>query len=225
MAKIARVTQSIFGSGAPAGAVVGGITVFGSMAAGSPTPSTSVATIQGLAAWAKGWLYAVVGQNGPGIEDMNALFYVITTQLAYLFQAGVAEWDSATPYYIGSLVNVGGVLYTSLTDGNTGNAVTDATKWAPQGLNIVTVTGDTTMDPTVDYYRVDATGGAVQMTLPALTGNKYKKFAIKKVDSSANVVTVKGNGSELVDFANTFPLAQGGDSMNVVAQAAVWDIV
>jgi len=126
MARLSRYLQKIFGSTA------GGtqIAQFGSLAAGSPAFTTNPATIQALGNYLQGWFGAVEGENSPAIEDVNALEYLTSYQLAYLFQAGVAEWQTDTVYYKGSLVNNGnGLVYLSLTDNNSGNAVTDATNW------------------------------------------------------------------------------------------------
>lgn len=101
MTKITRQTQKIFGSNAG----FDQIAQFGSLQAGTPTFTTSIPTIQALSEYLTGWYGAVIGQNSPAIEDMNALCYLYAYQLAYLFQAGVAEWDAGTTYYAGSLVN------------------------------------------------------------------------------------------------------------------------
>lgn len=223
MAKISRAYQKIFGSAAP-GSGVGSVGKFGSLASGSPASSTSLSVIQSLAAWTEGWLTAVIGNNGPPMEDMNGFCFVVTTQLAYLLQQGVQEWDATTAYYKGSLTNVAGVLYISLTDNNVNNATTDTVNWAIQGQNTAGVSGDTAMDPVVDYYRVDASGGPVVMTAPTLAGNLNKKFRVKKIDSSANIVQVKGNGAELIDFANAYDLAFPGDSIDMTGQVAAWDV-
>lgn len=126
MAKIARATMKIFGSSAGANQIA----QFGSLNAGSPTFTTNVTTIQALSNYLVGWYNAVIGGNSPAIEDMNALFYLYAYQLAYLFQTGIAEWDSGTTYYTGSLVNDGlGNIYTSLLDTNLNNALTNTTYW------------------------------------------------------------------------------------------------
>lgn len=126
MAKITRKNQLIFGSTAG----VNQIAEIGSLAAGTPVFSTDPDTIQSLSNYLNGWFDIVIGENSPAIEDMNALCYLYAYQLAYLFQAGVAEWNTSTVYYIGSLVNVAGVLYSSLTDANTGNnPASDTTNW------------------------------------------------------------------------------------------------
>lgn len=227
MAKISRITQIIFGSQAP-GSGVGTIGKFGSLAAGNPLASTDLTVIQSLGAWAKGWLFATVGNNGPELEDMNAFCFVVTTQLAYVLQQGIPEWDAGTTYYIGSVVNSSGAIYKSLADGNLNHALTDTAWWTLSGLNTKNVSfadSPVTMDPAVDYYRVDCTGGVVVMNLPALATSLHKRFKVKKIDSSANQVTLTGNAAELIDFANTYPLELGGNSVDLLGVTANWDVV
>lgn len=61
------------------------------------------------------------------MQDRNAIDYLLSKQLAYLFQDGLPEWNSGTPYYIDSFCKVGGVVYISKTDANIGNDPTTAT--------------------------------------------------------------------------------------------------
>jgi hypothetical protein len=64
---------------------------------------------------------------------MNALFYLCFYQLCYMMQLGLAEWDSETTYYKGSLAQDGsGNIYVSITDGNIGNALSSTANWLPQ---------------------------------------------------------------------------------------------
>lgn len=126
MAKLNRFTQKIFGSGAGTDQ----IGVFGSLFAGSAAETTDPNTAQSLSNWLTGWFGAAIGGNSPAIEDMNAISFVTTYQLAKILQAGVTEWDSGTTYYIGSFVSDGtSNLYYSLVDNNTGNALTDVLSW------------------------------------------------------------------------------------------------
>lgn len=131
MTDYSRVTQKIF-----AGDLVANeIGVFGSFAAGTPTYTTDPATIQSLSEFTAGWPAAVIGGSNPAIEDVNALDYLWSYQLAYLLQKGVAEWDAGTTYYTDSIVSNGsGLLYRSLQNTNLNNLVTDTTWWAPISL-------------------------------------------------------------------------------------------
>jgi microcystin-dependent protein len=147
MAKITRITQQIFGA---LGLVPSG--GFGAPAAGNVTTETantsSLTTLMGLAAWANGWLSATIGGSKfPTVEDLNAVEYANTTQLAYLFQQGIPEYDAGTAYYTNSLCMSPGTtqLYCSLTNANTGNALSNATFWK-QLLDFSNPTGFTSGD-------------------------------------------------------------------------------
>jgi len=126
MPKITRAAQKIFGGslGAP-----GNIAQFGSLAAGTPNYTLNPVTIQALAEYDAGWAPATLGTKSPAVQDMNALDYLITRQIAYLLQAGLAEWDAATPYYVGSWCQVGGVPYVALTDNTGQDPVTETNDW------------------------------------------------------------------------------------------------
>jgi hypothetical protein len=124
MSKITRAIQKIFGGSlAPSS----NIAQFGSLAAGSIAYSSDPAVIQALSQYLNGWSAAVQGSNSPALQDRNALDFLFSRQLAYLMQAGLAEWDSTTTYYTGSWCQVDGVPYLSLTDTNLGNNPTTET--------------------------------------------------------------------------------------------------
>ena len=55
------------------------------------------------------------------------------------------------------------------------------------------------------FFPCNATSGAIVASLPAAaSAGPGFRVAFKKTDSSANTVTLKGNGSELIDGSNTF---------------------
>ena len=130
MALLPRVLQKIFGS-------TGATSEFGeigSQAAGSATTTKDLATIQSLSQFLEG-LYSITNSAGepPRIQDLNSLYLLITSQLKYLFQEGIPEYISTEEYYVGSVCQVAGVLYTSKTgtsgSPNIGNAVSDTNNW------------------------------------------------------------------------------------------------
>ena len=91
---LARKHQKIFGKNAQAT----DLGVVGSKVAGNPQYSTDIETLQSLVNWEEGLRALVTNSYAPYLQDHNSLFYVITSQLAYLFQAGIAEWNSQTEY-------------------------------------------------------------------------------------------------------------------------------
>ena len=107
MANLSRIYQKIFGSTAPSTE----IGKFGSLAAGTPQTTNDPALMQSLGNWLNGWNSAVVGYNSPCMEDMNAVHYVLSYQLAYLLQKGIAEYNASTTYYQGSVVYYSGKWY------------------------------------------------------------------------------------------------------------------
>jgi microcystin-dependent protein len=127
MARLTRFYQKIFASGAANNGV------FGSGQDGTKVLSLDLAILQSKPAFLSGWLSAVLGSSKfPPLEEIQSLSYIKTYQLAYLFQEGIPEWETTTTYYDTSLVKKPGTfqVYRSLVNNNTGNALTDGTKWA-----------------------------------------------------------------------------------------------
>lgn len=127
MARLTRQTLNVFaGSASNQG-------TFGSAQAGTPGVSSSPTTVQSLAAWAVGWLDAVIGgQKLPPLEEFQGVQFVHSYMTAYQFQEGVPEYDSGTSYYQYSIVKNPGTfqLYGSVYNGlNEGNALNNATYW------------------------------------------------------------------------------------------------
>lgn len=143
MSKITRQTQKIFGSSAG----LNQISQFGSLTNAAPIFTTNIATIQALTNYLVGWYDAIQAQNAFAIEDMNAVCYLYAYQLAYLFQAGIPEWDSGTTYYTGSLAQESGQIFRSLIDTNLNNDPSTSSDWAapispglftPTSMSVVT---------------------------------------------------------------------------------------
>lgn len=120
MPRITRASQKIFGSNSANNGQ------FGSAADGTKQISNDVEVLQALPAYIAGWAAAVIsGEKLPTLEEMQALDYINTYQLSYLFQEGIPEYDDGTTYYTASIVKEPGgyTLYASLGDNNTGNAL------------------------------------------------------------------------------------------------------
>jgi hypothetical protein len=126
MARIARKFQKIFASSATNNGV------FGSGADNTKVLSNDVETLQSKAAFLTGWLDAVIGtKKFPPLEEFQSLNYINTSQLAYIFQEGVPEYNALTTYYTNCIVKETGTykLYGSVTNANVGNALSNATYW------------------------------------------------------------------------------------------------
>ncbi len=132
MAVLPRKTQKIFGlngnNGVPGSAQASGTT--------SGSLSNDLAILQSLAAFADGLNSVVLsGKSLPPLQEDQALDYIETSQLAYIFQEGIPEYDAGTEYRINSLVKQAGTttLWKSLVNVNTGNPLVAGANWQQCG--------------------------------------------------------------------------------------------
>lgn len=90
-------------------------------------------------------------------------------------------------------------------------------------LGITTVTTNTTINKW-DYYTilVDATSGNITITLPAVSSSANVIFIIKKIDASANTVTIDPNASELIDGNTTEVIISQTDFRVVHCDTTAW---
>ncbi len=88
----------------------------------------------------------------------------------------------------------------------------------------VTVTTNTNLDAET-IVLVNASSGATTITLPSATSYANKVYTIKKIDSSANEVTVDGLGNETVDGETTKTIAFQNTAMQLVSNGASWYII
>jgi hypothetical protein len=136
MGILTRVRQKIFGDAGGSGE----FGKIGSKAAGSPVTTKNLETIQELSQYDLG-MNAIVSDQGtsvlPYLEDINSLFLLTTSQIAYLMQSGVPEWNDETEYYLGvSIVLENGMLWIdTYGTGGTPNLnfqpSTNPSKWKP----------------------------------------------------------------------------------------------
>ena len=90
--------------------------------------------------------------------------------------------------------------------------------------NVKSVTAAHTASRGEDVILVNATGGAVTVTLPAAGQYSGLQFIIKKTDASANAVTIDGSGAETIDGAATQVLTVQYQSITVVSDGTGWQI-
>lgn len=109
---------------------------------------------------------------------------------------------------------------------NGGNAATFTQLTAQSlGLNTRTVTTATTATVTDFSVFGNATGGAFTITLPSAASASGHIMAFKKLDASANAVTIKGNGTELIDAANTNVLSTQYANILIQSDGTQWWII
>lgn len=123
------------------------------------TGATGRTGLTGQNAWTEGWNAAVDSSKAPTIQDMNAFFYVIMYNLCHIFQEGISHYLAAKEYHLNSFVKTAvttdgstgstgaigtgatGAVFISVANNNTGNALSDSSKWMPYYPNKVTTIG------------------------------------------------------------------------------------
>ena len=173
MAKIQRVVQYIFGNQS------NDIVQFGSEASNNITRTLDVKLIQTLNAWANGWRSALIGSQKATLQDQNSVNYVVTSQLANIFQDGIPIYNADTTYYTACICREDTTtqLYKSLTDSNVGNALTDTAHW--QLLcdlsGLASISGGASLFATNGYYTLP-TGLIMQWGQVPAAGDTYSQI-------------------------------------------------
>ena len=117
------------------------IGVFGSKKAGASAWSSDPDAIQS-AHYLNGWNDAVVSNQAPCMDDMNALQYLFSYMIKYLYQNGIPEWLSTEEYYQYSFVRYSGSVWVSIYNGqNTDTPLDTSNKWRKIALPYVWTAG------------------------------------------------------------------------------------
>lgn len=219
MAKLPRVFLERYGKDG----VTNDFSQFGSKAAAAPVKTKNIATIQGLDAWKNGIKDALLaGVKAPFLEDVNGWMLVISYMMAYLFEAGVPEWEANTTYFIGSIVRAVGTdeQYSSKTDNNQGNTLPsqqDDANWRFLGAGVVgyrrpVLQWNNVM--TVDVEAQTGTANQTKILFPDGTvrtvtedlgsTQKYRRFDITKTAEFTSGTESGGLRSGLSEAQNTW---------------------
>lgn len=92
----------------------------------------------------------------------------------------------------------------------------------PEILLIVAKSGAYTLTAEDGLVIADASGGTFTLTLPTAVGITGRVYRVKKIDATANVVTVDANGAETIDGAVTATLTIQYEAITVVSDGTEW---
>jgi hypothetical protein len=121
MAKITRPTKNIRSFGDDAAATER--TIFGDVT------ETDDLDLNLNSDFFRGWGILAPGAKPPK-QYFNGAMFTVSQLISYLFQMGIPEWDTNQEFHTGSLTQVAGTIYQSLSDDNIGNDPTsDVVNW------------------------------------------------------------------------------------------------
>jgi hypothetical protein len=72
---------------------------------------------------------------------------------------------------------------------------------------------------------VNAAAGPIAVNLPAAVSSNGIVFIVKKVDATANAVTITAAGADTIDGSGTQPITVQYDSLSVVSDGVSWHII
>jgi hypothetical protein len=88
-------------------------------------------------------------------------------------------------------------------------------------IRLSALSADTTLDATYHAMTVDASGAARIITLPAASASIVgRMYRVKKIDSSANAVSIVPTGSDTIDGASSFNLTTQNQFVTIICSSA-----
>ena len=119
----------------------------------------------------------------------------------------------------------GNITIGSSTAQNERLAVNGAVSATGYVQSTVTVTSAHTATATNYVIRANAATAAFTITLPAAATNTGRIYVIKKVDSTANIVTIDANASETIDGSLTTTLTTQYQRITIQSNGTGWDMI
>lgn len=96
---------------------------------------------------------------------------------------------------------------------------------ARQIYSVVTKTANYTLTDADDVVLVDASAGAITITLQAVATAHKHPFYLKKIDASANAVTLDAAGAELIENALTYSLPTQFKAAIIFPTGTAWYVL
>jgi len=92
------------------------------------------------------------------------------------------------------------------------------------GRTVRTVTSSETLTATDDIVLVDASSGAVTITLPAAADRAWT-YDVGKIDASSNLLTIDGDGAETINGETTIQIQFQDDTVTLAPITGGWRII
>lgn len=202
MTNLTTYNQKIFAGSTGLTGILG---EFGSYKEGSFVATNDVDDIQ-TTRWEQGWFSSFNDSNNvPLYQDLNSFFYVVSNMIAYLNQGfNINEWSSEINYQIGSqVIDSSGNIFTSKTDSNLNNALSDLDHWLLSvGSKSIVVTTDYTVAYDISMIFCDSYPAAnLRIDLPDPSKCKGRSIYISnRTGSGPRGMVIYSNNSQIFNL-------------------------
>jgi hypothetical protein len=166
-------------------------------------------------------------------DAFDLLFYRANAERAAILAAGLRITGAGTTNGQNFLVRNSSSTQVAMFQDNglcmfgTGTPVStlDVNGSQGAGINTTPKTANYTATSADFTIVVDATSGALVITLPAASGCTRRLYIIKKIDASANTVTIDANASETIDGALTKVLSAQWEKIMIQSNGTGWYVI
>ena len=94
-----------------------------------------------------------------------------------------------------------------------------------QVVNRVVATSAITLNDTHYYVAANATGGAFTIQLPNAATCFGRVYKLKKIDTSANKITIDPNGAQTIDGQSTYQLQTQWQIITIISNGTDWEVI
>lgn len=153
-----------------------------------------------------------------------------TNQALMATSSSTASWSSVSQSAVTNLTtDLAATEKTTNKGATNGYAPLDSSSKVPlanlpsnagQGLTPTSIKTSAYTAVSGDLVRASAASGSVLITLPAATGNQI--VAVKKVDTSANTVTIQAAGSDVISASTSVTLKLPDEVFTLISIAGAW---
>ena len=102
---------------------------------------------------------------------------------------------------------------------------TDATGVYPGDWGRTAITSSDTLDDTHYWIDIDASGGAVTLTLPAAATAAAGRYYLVKLNDATNACIIDGDGAETIDGEATISLTLADEAIMVICDGSGWNVL
>jgi hypothetical protein len=149
------------------------------------------------------------GNDGVTVGAIGSGLFHEGSRIALSFgSTDKAYWGAVNHNY--QTVSVTGSISSSGNSARAGDIETQVSK-----------TANYTIVSTDYFVACDPTSGAITITLPAAASSAGQTFAIRKINASANAVTIDPNAAELIDGAATLAVANNS-TKQIICNGTAW---